>query len=112
VTKSRFEKAVPYLIGVAAFLAIMVSYAGLSRSLWWFGLTIGAAIIGVVGMRIADAKGEESVFGLVAKLVSVMSLFVAAALLLFGCIVVAKVFISPFWPSSYSDNEPPENWGK
>jgi hypothetical protein len=94
--------------------AIMASYAGLNRTIWWFGLTAGSATVGILTMWLADKIGhDDNVFGLVIRLTSFLFIGMAGLLLLFGILVITKIVASPFWSnssSSYSEEELPESW--
>jgi hypothetical protein len=108
--EKKLQRVAPYLVGAAIFLALMTSYAGLGRTAWWAGLTVGCTAVGVLGMWVANSMGDERALALAAKVFSAISFLLAGALLLFGTLVVLKVVASPFWPSSYGSDDLPENW--
>ena len=108
--EEKLWRATPYALGVALFLAIMASYSGIDRALWWMAFTIGTALLALAFSYFAGLAKEDAILGYIAKIVSGLFGLVAAASMLFGVLVVAKVLASPFWPSRESSEELPENW--
>ena len=85
-----------WLLGVVALcFAILWSYGGIYRTIWWFGLLFGSVAIAVVSLWIRDTVNYGSGFYSLADAVMRLSWIAAALIFLFGILVAGTVLLGP-----------------